>query len=556
MSQARKPPVKAVFPRKSTRTEAPAQTELSSVLSYAVLILYVLASVSSTKDSMLLMPNKGIQLPLVSVTVSVVGFYFLSPLIVLAGHLVTLRRLPKMFAGLNTLFPQNAADKLSRRTDLILLGCLLSAGPATLLYILTKFTAYQSGFMFVLQVAVLYCACHATRVRGRELLAGHFTKRTQKYTRWLRRGASWIFELWLLVCIDVIFLPASISPVLNLKIHTDWLNNEDGGTVAWVPHIEIDRSERLWNGPSVTDNELARYSGHADKKEYFMTREVALDIRSRNLRYLDVGMQVIPRIWAHNADLAGANFHMARLYGSVFVNTTLNGANFEMAALDGAMFMNIDLASTNFIQTSLKGSFWDNVTAKNSTFIKSDLSLASFYGASFDHVAFVGTSLQAITLFQARGDTLTFFTPEPFQVLSLEESDDWLRRGASIFEVNPKSALGAVKAHVCTPKIQPGWSYAWGQFVQTRLIRASTEPDVVKALQELLASDKCKDLPDRGYREDAVALLAAAADAEVDQERIGGGTSGDANELDHPESPAKPKQVEKPPIPHSSPSGA
>lgn len=538
MSSNRKP-IRAVFPRKAIRKEETAQAELSSVLSYALVILYVLASVSSTKDSMLLMPSKGIQLPLVSVTVSVVGFYFLSPLIVLAGHLLTLRRLPKMFAALNSPWPKKASEMLSLRTDLAILMCLLSAGPATLFYILTKFTAYQSPFLFVLQVASLYCACYATRIRSRELLAANFTKRTQTNTLRLRRLGSWLFELWLLVCIDVIFLPTQISTVLWLKTHTGWLDNADGGTVAWVPHIEIDRGEQLWTGPSKTDAELAAFSGHADAKEYFMSREVAMDLRSRNLRYLDISLQVIPRIWAHNADLAGANFSFARIYGSVFVDTILNGANFNMASLDGATFMNINLVSTDFIQTRMKGSLWDNVTVKNASFIDADLSLASFFNASFNHVEFLATSFQATSLFEAKGDALTFAAREPFKIMSLAESEEWLKDSASPFEVNPKAALESLQEHLCKPILTPDWAYAWGLFVQTKLLIARTEPEVTKAMQEFMKTKGCEGLPDRGFREDAMGILAAA--------------SKDKAGLEHSDSPLQESSKPMSPVAASSP---
>lgn len=512
-------PTSAVFPRKTLPKEDASQIELSSLLSYALLILYVLASVSSTKDAMLLMPGKGIQLPLVNVTVSVVGFYFLSPLIVLAGHLVTLRRLPKMFAGLKTPKLINASERLTRRTDLAILMCLLSAGPATLFYILTKFTAYQSPFLFVIQVASLYCACYATRIRSRELLAANFGKRTKSTTRRLRRLGARLFELWLLVCIDVIFLPTYMSPVLWLKTHTDWLNNADGGTVAWVPHIEIDRGERLWLGPSKTDAELAAFSGHADPKEYFMTREVTLDLRSRNLRYLDISLQVIPRIWAHNADMAGANFSLARLYGSVFVDTALNGANFNMTSLDGATFMNIDLVSTNFIQTSMKGSMWDNVTVRRTNFINSDLTLASFFNASFDHVEFFATSLQAASLFEMNGDTLSFAAPAPFNILSMTESENWPHGIDSPFQVNPKAALESLKENLCKPSLSPDWAYAWGLFIQAKLLIAHTEPEVTKAMQEFMSSKGCEDLPDRGFKEVALGIMAAAAKDKTAQQQ-------------------------------------
>lgn len=249
-----------------------------------------------------------------------------------------------------------------------------------------------------------------------------------------------------------------------------------------------------------------------------MNREVAIDLRSRNLRYLDISLQVIPRIWAHNADLAGANFSYARLYGSIFVDATLDGVDFSMASLDGATFMNIDLVSTNFIQTRMKGTFWDNVTVKNASFINADLSLASFFNVSFDQVEFLETSLQAASLSEVKGDTLGIAAQDPYMIMYLGEGENWLKDGDYPVKVNPKAALESLKEYLCKPTLTPDWAYAWGLFVQTKLLVARSEPEVTKAMHEFMKAKDCEGLPDRGFRVDALGILAAAARDKAAQE--------------------------------------
>lgn len=501
MPLSRKQPSRVVFPRKTVRKDDPTAPDLSSCLTYALLILYILASVSSTKDVMLLVPSKGIQLPLVSVTVSVVGFYTLSPLLVLIGHLVTLRRLPKMFAGLKADRASTPHEALNHHTDRFMLACLLCAGPATLLFILTKFTAYQSPYLFAIQVASLSWACSAALVRARELLTAGSSKLALTIVGWGRRAGVTVLIAWLAICVEVIYVPSHLSPLLWIKAHTKLLNNTDGGTVSWIPHIEIDREERLWAGPATTNVQLATLAGHPDLKDYFMAREVGMDLRSRNLRYLDVSQQILPRIWAHQADLAGANFAITRLYGSVFEGTILDGARFDLASLDGATFMNVNLNSMTFVQTSLKGTFWDNVTVENSLFYGADLSLASFFGVTLNHVDFEKTSFQATTFFATTGNILSFSAPAPFKILRADDSGEWLEPGVTGFEIDPKAALASLQSQLCTPKLNPGWAYAWNMFIQLRSMLSEREPEVFAALQELLANKACKELQDRGALE-------------------------------------------------------
>lgn len=94
------------------------------------------------------------------------------------------------------------------------------------------------------------------------------------------------------------------------------------------------------------------------------------------------------------------------------------------------------------------------------------------------------TSFEATSLLKAKGSILTFVTPAPYKVMTLASSDDWLEHSASIFEVNPKAALESIQEHLCKPKLSPDWAYVWGLFVQTKLLLARTEPEVVKAMQD------------------------------------------------------------------------
>lgn len=151
------------------------------------------------------------------------------------------------------------------------------------------------------------------------------------------------------------------------------------------------------------------------------------------------------------------------------------------------------------------------MTVKNSSFVNADLSLASFFNTSFDQVEFLATSLQATSMYEVKGGALTFAAREPFKILSLTESDNWPNGSDSPFQVNPKAALESLQEHLCKPALTPDWAYAWGLFVQTKLLTSRSEPEVTKALQEFMSTKACEGLPDRGFKEDALGILAAAA---------------------------------------------
>lgn len=487
------------FGKPSATTSAVVEhVDLSSYLSYALLILYVLASVSSTKDEMLLIPSRGIQLPLVSVTVPVVGFYLLSPLIVLIGHLVTLRRIPMTFPKLLNTEPHARHEQLNVSTDYLMVICLLFAGPVTLLLITCRFAAYQSPVVFLIQAAALVYACYATLVRFHEVLPEK-VRTAQTPVKWACYLAGTVVGSWLLLCADVILIPAQYSATVWLKTHTALLDNEDEGTIAWIPHIHIDRADRLWSGVATTDADLAEHSGKVDAKELFMTRGVALDLRSRNLRFLDISQQVIPRVWAHDADLSGANLSFTRLYGSVFVGTKLNGASFDLAALDGSTFMHTTISNTTFRHARLKGSYWDNVVVNDSDFLQADLSLASLYGVKFNRVVMAGTDLTATSLFETEAADLAIGYVEPYKILTAVESDELMKETSPVLEVAPEAALAEIAKQICRPNIDSGWTYAWSNFLQIKSMVGASEPGVMSALQGLFKLERCKDLPDRGF---------------------------------------------------------
>lgn len=475
------------------------RADVSSYLSFALLVLYVLASVSATKDLMLLVPNNGFQLPLVGVTVSVVGFYLLSPLIVLVGHLVTLRRIPQTFSGIAFVRARSRYEQLNQSSDYIMCASLLLAGPITLFFIIYRFAAYQSSLIFLVQLVALLYACYASAVRYHEILL------KARPVSWMIRCASYVFGVflgaWLLLAADVILAPAKYSATLWLKMNTAWLDDADGGAAQWIPHIHIDRATPIWTGSPKGDEILAQYSGNVDSSDHFMTRGVALDLRSRNLRFLDLSQQVVPRIWAHGADLSGANFSYSRLYGSVFVGTNIRGANFDLASLDGSTFMHMTIDGARFHHSRLKGTIWDSVTINNVAFLSVDFSLASLYGVELNRVFISGATFAATSFFETTAKALLIDDDGPYKIFMARKSDSLMRDRTSIFDVSPQPALAKIAKDLCRSNVDVGWSYAWLNFERLMtMVQRSLASEEDSALRWLLTQDQCKGLARREWQ--------------------------------------------------------
>lgn len=458
----------------------------SSYFTYALLLLYILSTVISTTDENLLLSNQGLKLPLVGVTVPLIGYYFLSPAIVLFGHLVILRQ-----TSLNDLVKHRRGKKKSRveslntTTDYIIFFSLLLSGPVILFTIIFKLASYQNPFLFVFHVLTFFYACYASIIHGKETIK---ISKNIKYFSYLICAASGI---WLLIACDVILMPTKHSITVWLKTHTEYLDNEDAGTVSWIPHIKIDRAILLWKGEKNGTDELAQYSGQSNLSELFMERSVGLDLRNRKLRFLDIQFQVMPRIWAHHADLSGANLSYTRLYGSMFVNTQLNGANLELASLDGSSFMHTTIAYTTFNNTRLKGTLWDSVSIKNSVFLFSDLSIASFYGTSFSKTLFVKSNLTGASFFKSQAKNTHISNDEVMPIFNADSTSSPFNQMPETLSISPELALRNLSQYLCESKIDMSWEYGWKKFHQLQLMRSMNQ-DITPSLQDLTELKSCK----------------------------------------------------------------
>jgi hypothetical protein len=363
-------------------------------LTYAAMVLYVIATTSMTNDVALLKSNEDLTLPLIDVNVSLFGFFIATPLMVLVGYLFVLRNIFRIHKGNNQLpISVKLETKIDIFTDYIFFHLIILSGPAAILFQLARFASYQDKIVFSIHLIIFLIALWIAKIRYHQIFEKMIMPRAMHAGFWFLK---FIIMLYVIICIDVIFIPSDKSLVTKIKFNTTLLDGKDGATIRLIPHIKIDKATKLWDGEMSHNQEIREFSGYKDKIDYLVTREVVLDLRQRNLRFLNIQHQILPRVWAHESDFTGANLSFGYFYGWLFVNSKLHGTEFVGAKLDGTAFVESKITQSDFHRASLRGTYWGDSVVRDSDFSFSNLSLATFFGTSINKSNFKESELTAI----------------------------------------------------------------------------------------------------------------------------------------------------------------
>lgn len=187
-----------------------------------------------------------------------------------------------------------------------------------------------------------------------------------------------------MVSIDVIFVDNKYSPTLYFyKKYYELIVDENEEDIFWfIPHLHVDRGDLLWRASN--EKEIESLQEHYGVISGVGDRRIGLDLRGRKLKYLQIPHQILPRVWAHNADLSAANLQFSKLVGGNYINTNfesakLGFADFSGSIINGVTFEKVELKATRFWASS-----FDNVDFKNVYIDNVDFLGAYFYGVVFD----------------------------------------------------------------------------------------------------------------------------------------------------------------------------
>lgn len=406
---------------------------------YLALIAYVLTAVFSTTDKQLLLVNEGLKLPIVDITLPLVGFYVLIPVFILGLHFNLLQNLESHHFKLMELkrawggtVPRSHINPLLfdfavLEDNSLLAGwvrainsllCLYS-GPIAISVVLWRFADFQSRWIllehllilwldlyFVGQIIKAFKANSDSKINSIQIFPNKIFKRLFNFLTFLvfsplyaspRTGwmAIWVivivlFLIKIIISIATIVIPwHSSNPYGSL----DWLNEND--TTGWlIPKIKIEPTEILFT-PDIKKLEAdGAMVGVADWKNYFLNSKAkSLHLSNRRLRFLSMEYQVLPKLIAENAQMQGANlsfssFQQSKLNNIQLQNSNLNWTNFSNSNLEYSNLQGASISNSDFSFTKLKESRLSRANLSFSNFKSADLSNAHLEGASLSNANF------------------------------------------------------------------------------------------------------------------------------------------------------------------------
>jgi uncharacterized protein YjbI with pentapeptide repeats len=443
-------------------------------ISYMLLLLFVVVGVFSTSDLQLLQMQQGIVLPLINVSTSIQGFYVFSTMIVFVTSIFMsrefyifekLRQQTKQYPStlsthsdysnqINNLFGVNG------KFDSILFSAMsrlvfFISGPSTIALLLFRFADSQDRIIFGVQLILFSISVYFSWVFCERTMQLHKYKK-QKFWRVIITIAVLCVLLEILICIDVIYLPPQHSMTFFIKSHTLLLDDKDGGTIFMVPHIKIDRSDSIWNAETARQKfeNFVSYHGEHDSNHYFMSRGLSVDLRGRQLRFLNINFQIAPRIWAHEADLSGANLSFTNLAGSNFIDTNLYAANMDMANLDGSRFFNVNFDNSSWSNTRARGAIFDNVHFRFAKLKDTKFTGSSFLGSEIIESRIVYVNFDATSFYEMVLKNNTIIFNSKAKIFCFDKNNNNIDSSHSdFFDINDSDAISKLVREFCVAKL-------------------------------------------------------------------------------------------------------
>lgn len=363
-------------------------------------VAYVLLMIASTSDSTLLLAQRGIRLPLLDVTVSLMGFYWVAPTLLLALHFNLLQSLSVHLSKIAAWRASSSGGEIPKALiqpfiyDVALLDRNFPMGgglrivsrlatvwaiPFTLLFTLWRFSDYQNFGQTAFHLLAL-------SVDAR-LIDLYF--KSESNDLWVDRGAAQSIESGFLSVLMLLGVSRLVLLFLAVEL---------GPPPLWISQAYLDDKSRLrWFLPKLDVSMVQLAPKPA---------EMELDARG------DSGAEGKSTRDFIGPSLYRRNFVGARLEYADFRFVGAGGANFNSAQLRGANFSRSDLNRATMIGA--------NLTAVN--FSGAFLFEANFRGATAEHIAMHGVRASGL---QAQGASFKFadFSGADLQRAQLQAAD-------------------------------------------------------------------------------------------------------------------------------------
>lgn len=409
---------------------------------YLGVLTYLLLMIFATSDRMLLVPTQGIRLPMVDVTIPLLSFYWIAPLLLLAIHFNLLQNLENHHYKLMRwrdacngrvprreipafLFDYAWLDQSSAMRGWVRFGnrfLLLNSGPFVLGVLLWRFSDYQNIAIstwhllaFILDSYLVWMLENAFQnnlkpdtAMDRVVPLLHKGMRAQLRAAWQATGAiskqflqfgkhllhtAWQRLFGILVLLQFVFVAAiafsdHLYPSINASLPS-----------LFMPSIKIDPNETAWL-PNKQEIETQAFLTSEEKIELWWQKQgKGLDLRGRHLRGISAPRVMLPRlILDEHSDLQGADLSGAQLQGAHLSKARLQDADLSGAQLQGADFTEAQLQGVNFSEAQLQEAVFNGAHAQGTNFDSAQLQGAILGGAELQGSRFTNAQLQGATL--------------------------------------------------------------------------------------------------------------------------------------------------------------
>ena len=406
-------------------------------IAFLFLLTYITFVVWSTTDRQLFVPSSNIELPLLNIPVSLIGFYLMTPIIIWALHFNLLFNLKRHQIKLSRWHQFNPDKKgeiwllpflfnythiLGASLDSRLLRFILSIliyvlPPGILLWIQIRFSAYQSiemsGFHFV-----VFCLDIVILTLYWDQIFPQIQKRYQQLQDWPVRQTSTkkIKKLSIILFIVALLnFVGTFTTISGKNISVPMKTLE----IILKPHLDLQEEElvnvpfEVWNNCEGTIKSVKGYNLKGRYLNFANFREAdlaAIDLRNASLKGANL----------EGTCLIGANLLKTQFQGATLVNTQLQGATLNNTHFQGAELKEIHFQGAELEEVHFQGAELEEIHFQGATLFKPKFQEATLIDAQFEGATLYNPKFQEATLNDAQFQRVSFEQVD-FQGAELEE---------------------------------------------------------------------------------------------------------------------------------------
>jgi hypothetical protein len=327
--------------------------------------LYVIVTTIATTDLQLLLPNSTVTLPALGIQLPLIGFFLVTPWLLLILHFNLLQNLDshanKLMQWANT-YPDQTPPRaalpaflfdfamleqggvFAKLTQVAAQLVFYAVGPLTIGILLWRFSDYQSWQYTTSQATAFFISIYFVVTAILALNRKHRLKvALSEFNYWVVYVpiiAVVVFQtIWVIVLAFQMgkssrfheYFPEVWKPTINLAPYTS------------IAKISTDMQTRM------------ALDGETDLVEWLKKHGICADLNNRNLKYAQLPGADLRQTQLLGADLHGANLMGAFLQNAHLIGQQLQNTNLSNAHLEGANLINANLKEAHLIYTFLQG---------------------------------------------------------------------------------------------------------------------------------------------------------------------------------------------------------